>query len=75
MSNYPDNVTEAMIDEYWEDAQCKYCNYFHDGVCRKREEEYTQEEIDNMSTEEYAEAVVVDEESCCDDYQYAGAYC
>lgn len=33
MSNYPDDVTESMIDEYFASAECRYCKYFDCGYC------------------------------------------
>lgn len=74
---YPPGVTGRMIDEYFDDVdpaepprECSNCEYWFNGSCTLAEAEYTAEEIEAMSDEEYTKLVSRDPDDCCEDHKW-----
>ena len=73
---YPAGVTDELIDRYFGEGneRCSNCEYHcSDGTCRMKEnsldDDYTEEDIENMTMDEYNRLITVDDDDCCDDWE------
>lgn len=73
MSNYPDDVNEAMIDRYYDEgnACCANCRYFNDYCCEFKEYDLKAdcEDIAEITDEEYLSFCGVPDDGYCDSWQ------
>ena len=69
---YPAGVTDEMIDRYFGDdgSCCEKCEHYLSGDCSRKENALSVEEAEAMTDEEYAEAIHVDADDYCDDFEW-----
>ena len=75
---YPDDVTDEMIDEAFGDdgSCCKYCSHYFtcDSSCALKEwaleTDIEKGDVEEMTDEEFQQAITVDEEDYCDDFEW-----
>ena len=74
MGGYPPGVTDADIDRYFGDdgSCCKYCWHYCNGdsSCSRKEYALSAEEQEQMTQEEFDEAIHTDEDDYCDDFEW-----
>lgn len=73
---YPAGVTDEMIEQYFGDdgSCCANCSHYCDGYCSILEDKATKEELEQMEQADDFSPIMVDEDYCCDDYDYDDSY-
>lgn len=74
---YPPGVEGWMIDDYFDSIdpaepprECENCEYWFNGSCTMAEADYSAEEIEAMSDDEYTQLVSRDPDDCCEEHRF-----
>lgn len=69
---YPPGVTgnEPELNDYGQDECCKNCDHYFHGSCTIAERDYSAEEIEAMSDEEYSALTEKDPDDFCDSWEH-----
>ena len=70
--NLPDGVTDKMIAEYFGESKtaCWNCWYYDNGICKRKEEKISPEELEEMEQNDDYSALYTNEDDWCENYEY-----
>ena len=71
-----DRYYDSLLDKYLEEQErmaeysvCRNCtNYNNDGTCHIKEKQFSDDELERMEAENNWDAISVDEDDYCDDF-------